>query len=499
MRLTVYFVLFLISFSASAQESGKKIEIKNADRLIGSRTGNADLKRLIGNCVFQQDDVTLSCDSAILNSTTNKVDAYGNVHIKQGDSLNIYSDSLKYFGKTRTALLYDNIRLIDPRGTLYTDRMEYDIKTRVGTYYDGGKLVDKENVLTSKTGYYFSKQQEAYFKDSVVLTNPDYTIDCDTMRYNTSFKIAYFLGPTYIRTEEDLIYCENGYYNTVIDESRFSKNAYYQNKDQKLAGDSLVFKRDIGIGEVFRNITFTDTAQNILLKGHYAKYYENQDKILVTDSAVLILTADSDYLYMHGDTLISVYDSVTDNRTFYAYYGVKIFKSNFRGSADSVVYNSSDSLFKYYYEPTLWVEESQLTADSIHLFMRNKKLDKLNMYNNAFVTNPEDSIRYNQIRGRNMYGTFVNNKLNQLKVEGNGQSVYYAKEDDGGYVGVNQSECSNMLIRFSKNQVSDISFYTQPVATFYPIDEISTDDLQLKGFKWRIDRKPKFANDIFRD
>jgi hypothetical protein len=90
-----------------------------------------------------------------------------------------------------------------------------------------------------------------------------------------------------------------------------------------------------------------------------------------------------------------------------------------------------------------------------------------------------------------MFGYFVNNELIKLDVEGNGQSIYYAKEEDGEYVGVNKADCSNMIIRFKENKVQKVNFKVKPDATFWPLDQIAIEELKLKGFSWRDAIKPK--------
>ena len=81
---------------------------------------------------------------------------------------------------------------------------------------------------------------------------------------------------------------------------------------------------------------------------------------------------------------------------------------------------------------------------------------------------------------------------------GNGETVYFAKEKDSSYTGVNKAECSNLMIHFKDNQVSKIKFYQKPDALFIPIDQIDLEKLKLKDFMWRIEDKPKDVADLFK-
>lgn len=120
------------------------------------------------------------------------------------------------------------------------------------------------------------------------------------------------------------------------------------------------------------------------------------------------------------------------------------------------------------------------------------------LYNTAFITSREDTIRYNQLRGRNMIGYFIDNNLSRIEVYGNGQSIYFARNKKDQLTGVNRADCSNMIILIKDNKVSKLKLIEKPDATFYPINELSPNELKLKGFTWQEERRPVDKNDIYR-
>jgi hypothetical protein len=201
---------------------------------------------------------------------------------------------------------------------------------------------------------------------------------------------------------------------------------------------------------------------------------------------------------MHADTLFATYDSVTKNKAYFAFHNVRLFKSDLQGVCDSLVYTSVDSMVRLFTEPVLWSDKNQLTADSISLQMSNSTMDKMFLKNNAFITSKEDSVRYNQLRGRNMTGYFEKNALYKIDVFGNGQSIYYARNKKQQLTGVNRAECSNMIILLADNKISRLKLIEKPDATFYPINELKPNELVLKGFSWQEEKRPADKNDIFR-
>ena len=70
------------------------------------------------------------CDSAHYHPEKNQVIAFSKVHIKQGDTLDLYSDYLFYDGKSEMALAKGNVELIDKETHLYTDTINYDVKNQ---------------------------------------------------------------------------------------------------------------------------------------------------------------------------------------------------------------------------------------------------------------------------------------------------------------------------------------------------------------------------------
>jgi lipopolysaccharide export system protein LptA len=241
--------------------------------------------------VFKQDFSTLRSDSAYFYPNENAFDAFRNVNINQGDTLNIFSDKLNYNGNTKIAILTDNVKMVDRDATLTTNYLTYNTATRYGTYTSGGKLVNKDNVLTSKNGYYFAQSRDAFFKYDVVLTTIDAIIKTDTLRYNTGTRISYFYGPTniYGKKDKDTLYTENGLYNTITEQAFFGKKNLYKQGTKSLKGDSLFYDRLKGYGRAVKNITFNDNEQKITLKGDLGTYFKADERTVVTENAYMVL------------------------------------------------------------------------------------------------------------------------------------------------------------------------------------------------------------------
>lgn len=481
-------------------EKATQVELLHANSLEYDETISDKTRRLIGDVSFKHDNAIMHCDSAYMYSLTNSLDAFNNVHIIESDTVNIWGDQLNYDGNTKMAIITGKeVILDDSKMRLTTDRLVYNMNEKFGKYTTGGTIVDKKNTLTSVFGYYYEDKNEFFFKDSVVLKNPKYTIYSDTLMYNTTTEIAYFYGPTRIYSEENLIYCENGWYNTVTDQSEFSKNAFMRSDKQVIWGDSIFYDRTAGYGNAKQNVIIVDTSQHVIVNGDYAEYYDEREITIVTGNALMKQKFDEDTLYLHSDTLRTELDTIGgENRTLYAYNKVKMFKDDMQGMCDSLVYSYFDSTIKMFTAPILWSDSNQLTADTIHILIADDKINEMHLINTSFITSREDSLHYNQIKGKKMVGHFKDDKLHKVDVFGNGQTVYYVSEEGSETIdNVNTAASSDLVIYVDSNKVSKITFMTQPDATLYPIAEAPKEELVLKGFAWHGTKRPLKIEDIF--
>ncbi|NNC84891.1 MAG: LPS export ABC transporter periplasmic protein LptC [Bacteroidia bacterium] len=481
-----------------AQET-VKVELMHADRLEGDEILGPDIRKLIGNVGFKHVDTRMFCDSAYLNSADNSLRAFGNVRINSEDGVRVNAKRLDYDGNERTAKLFEDINMTDGKMTLTTDYLVYNLQDEVAYYTNDAKIVDGQNTLTSKKGTYYTPSQSFVFSNNVKLDNPRYELLSDTLKYNTVTETATFFGPSEIISKQkvgDVVYCNEGWYNTQTEESYFGVNTRIITSGQELHADSLYYNKKTGIGRAFKNVELKDTTEGISVTGNWAYYDEINQKAKVSENALLVQSFDNDSLYLHADTLLSVTDSATGVRDYYAYYSVKLFKSDMQGVCDSLAYVSSDSVIIFHGDPILWSTTNQLTADSMKLHLRDSKLDALDMYGSSFIISQEDSIRFNQIKGRTMNGFFKDSKLYKVDVDGNGQTIYYARNSKDELIGVNRADCSSLTIFVKDNEVEKLLMYTQPESTFYPILELPPSQLKLKDFKWLYHLKPETVEEL---
>lgn len=495
----IYMFLFVEMAFAQKDTSKTFIDILNADVLRGERVNGVDVQKLIGRVALHQNGANFYCDSALFFERTNSIHAFGRIHIKQGDSLSLYGDTLYYDGNTQIATVLGRVRLIEKQVELVTSKLVYNRVTQVAFYTDSATTTSNADQLSSRKGYYYSNTKKMAFRDNVVIVNPEYTLKSDTLIMDTEKDITYFYGPSEIISKDSYIYCEDGWYDKPNDKAEFNKNAYVISNNHILRGDKLYYERKKGYGKAIKNVSIEDTVERVVITGHFAESYQNIKRYFVTDSAQVIRYFDNDTLYMHADTLLSFMDNeVDENRIISAFHHVKFFKKDMQGACDSSAYYEKDSLMRMYVNPVVWSDENQITADYIEIKMAQGNIYEMHMKEKAMLVTEIDTTMYNQISGDNMDAFFIENDLRRVEVLNAGNIIYFIEDEKDGVIGLEKIESQDVTIRIQNKQIQQVVPRVKPRAVMHPIHKVPEDAYKLPGFSWQSKRRPKDRWDIFK-
>lgn len=522
MQKTLLFILFLV-ISALALGQEKPADGKQINIIYGG-TFSKDEAKAPGASIFSKDDrqvqfehqgADLWCDYAIFYQKENRLKAVGNIRLQQGDSIQMTSGKIDYDGTTKLAKAWQNVILEQTPGMrLETDTLRFDREKQEAYYKDFGTVIDSVNTLTSQIGRYYMETKKYQFLDSVHIDNPEYVLDSKQLDYYTSSKNAYMYGPSTIIGETYKIYCERGFYDTKIESGYGIKNTRIDYNDRIIVGDSVYFNKALEFASATNNIKITDTINKGILRAHYAEVFKAKDSVFATIRAVAINLVEKDSLYMHGDTLMIT--GVPDKRMVRAFRNAKFYKTDLSGKADSIHIDQATGLTqligkripattkeidwpKLY--PIIWSADNQMTGDSIHLIsnIETEKLDSLKVIKNAFVVSLDTIGKkgYNQAKGINLFGKFIENELKEVDLISNTEVVYWMYNDDQELIGINKTVCSKINITFANNDVEDLTFFVDPDGTIFTEGNLAAEQRILKGMVWRGDERILTKDDIF--
>ncbi len=485
-------------YPTSSASSGNMVEIIHTDSVVIIADGTLEKYKLLGNVKLRQGTSTMDCNLAILNKTNNTVDAFGKVKIVQADTVTITGDTAYYNGNSRIAKITGKVLLNDNTIKLNTRRLDYDLNTHVGYYNRGGKIEEKKSTLTSREGFYDTVSKVFLFYKDVKIVDEESTVSTDSLKYSTLSKEAFFIAPTNITTKTDTMLVRRGVYNTSTKVSSFYGRSTARTKDYLLTADTLNYDTPTEIGILKGRAEIFSKKDSVILTGNLGKYFGKQGTSFMTNAALMRAIQGKDTLFLTGDTLLSVDNKELNTKKLSAYGKVKIFRTDIQGSCDSLIYNVADSSIVFFKKPLLWANDSQSEADTITLRLINNKVRRMYLSTRSFVITVDSAKNFNQVKGRRIT-SYLNEKsdIEQVLVEGNGESIYFALDEKNKLIGMNRVQCSKMRINFRNNEVKRIAFIGKPDASLTPPHEIKPEAKELDGFRWRIEEKPTKEATIF--
>jgi lipopolysaccharide export system protein LptA len=534
-----------------------------ADKQYLQKTDSNQLVSYAGHVKVRQGKTLFYADSAIINPVANTLESFGNVHINDADSIHIYAQYLRYMGIDKKALLTKKVRLTDKKSTLTTENLTYDVNLKLGTYLYGGKVVNKKTTLTSTEGNYYGDTKDIYFYKNVLLVQPDGTIKTDSLQYNTNTEVSTFISPTVIKDKKGLtIKTREGFYDIKKKIANLYKRSIIEDSTFSITADEIAIDSLNGLSEFRGNAVYRskDKEQGFDMIANNIKTNNKRSTIMATQIPLLIIKQGADSIFITADTLFSgrvidllktkkipnvrpvpvdtsikkgvlkdtikvttaakspikkgaaknAVDSIklktastppvdSTLKYFEAYKNVKIFSDSLQAVGDSLFFSGSDSVFRLFNNPIIWAQENQISGDTIYLFLKNKKPERLYVFENALSISKVDSSNYfNQVRGNSINALFDSTgQVHFLTAKGSAENIYYAQDEQNGFVGVNKNSCDLIEINFTDGKPKRVKFINNLEGGLLPMrGKTNHDELKLKSFNWQDKLRPKSKFDI---
>ena len=496
----LFFLLISFSFFWShfsiAQEK-KKIILEYADFTDHNQTEIPGAVVLIGNVRVNHDGAIITCNKAYQFIDENYIKLFGNVKINQGDTLFMDSRYAEYNGDKKFAYATGNVNMRSPEMSLVTDTINLDRNTQQAYYNSYGTIVSGENTLKSKSGRFFINQKKYQFLTAVTLTNPKYVMKTNHLDYYTNSGHSYVFGPTTITGKDSFIYTEKGFYDTKKNLAHLLTKSYIKQDTQIIKGDSLYYDRNRQFSSATRNVSVTDTVNKFKVTGHYAEVYKMKDSLFIEKRALAVTQVENDSLYTHAKRLVVT--GKPGNRIMRGYNNARFYKTDMSGKCDSIHSDEARGLTQLIKRPVVWNGDSQLTGDVIHIISNSKteQIDSLKVLTNAFIIQRDTlGTGYNQIKGKNLYGKFRDNKLYQVDLIGNAEKIFYMYDKDRLF-GIDKGVGSSIRLELKDNKITSATLFRKTESQIYPDAELPQNVRKLRGFIWRGDEVIKSKDDIF--
>lgn len=500
-------------------KEGQQIRLNGADVLTYDTYDRPNVQRLIGNVSFSHGNATMTCDSAYLNEKEQIFEAFGNVHMVQGDTVHMYGRYLHYDGKTKLAKLRYEVKLENKTTTLFTDSLDYDRIEDMAYYFEGGTIVDAQNTLTSDYGQFYPQSNDAEFRYNVKLVNDSTEMTTEHLYYNTQTKVGRYDGTTEIQGKKGRISSTRGTYDLNKNVGILLNRSEVYSGHRQLVGDSIYYDATTDFGEAFGAMELHDTVQRASLYGDYGYFDATKDYGFTTSRAYAVDYSQKDTMYIGADTLELISfkrDVLADTSQLYpayvlkdsisreirAYQRVKVYRHDIQAIANSLHYTATDSALRLLGKPMLWQEDRrQVSGDTIVCYFKNQKLDYSDINGSGFAIEQmiDRKSYFNQVKGDRIRTYVEDSTVRKIDVSGTiVESVFYMKDDKKQtYSGMNRMTSTGMLVLLDSGRPQKTYWSGEVSGKVYPIAMAQAQQADLlDGFNWAIDTRPLQPNDV---
>jgi lipopolysaccharide export system protein LptA len=434
--------LILPAIVVYCQETGEPTTIIG-DSLIGKQINGENIREVIGHVILTQGNIRITCNRATQFLAKNDAILEGDVVVTQ-DTLTINADKGYYYGNDRIA------------------------KCTTGV-----KLNDKKIILTAVNGNYYFNENRAYFTENVKLYDTATTLTADQL--------------TYFKKEEKAIAVGNVSIKDSIN---------------TIQSDSMIHFRNDRITYADKNVKIIDSKNNTIIYSSHLEDYAKKKYTLITNFPVLVKIDTLDK--GRKDSLIissRIMESFNDtSKKFIATDSVRIVRGEFASRNNyTILFKEKDKIITMKRNPedsfpVLWYELTQLSGDSIEIFLQNNKLDKIDVYKNGLIVSQNKNFvnRFDQISGDMIIIYFDSLGISTTDVLGNVLSIYYTYEDEDPN-GLTKSSAQKAKIIFQNKKADEVKLYGNPVSDYYPENMVEGNELTytLPSFMVLKDRPEK--------
>jgi lipopolysaccharide export system protein LptA len=400
--------------------------------------------------VTAQTTKTITVDHAdsLIGYTLNGEDVRelsGNVRITQANVVILCDHALQYVVSGKVELT-GHVILHDDSMTIRTPRGAYFRDARHAEAYERVTLDDGVSHLEADFGAYDVDPRVAFFHTRVVARDTTAVLHADSLVYERNTKRMHATGRVRVINDEDAV---------------------------TITGGDLVHDGETGHSRVTRS--------PVLVK------YD-------TSAGGAI-----DTLIVKSLVMESFQDSV---RRMRATDSVRFVRRDLAGKAGDVLFYTRGDSLELRSSPVLWYEDTQVTGDSINVYLRQRALDRIVVMGNAFAISQSDSLypdRFDQLAGETIAMKFHDRALERINVDVRALSVYYMYEDSAAN-GLSRASGDGITIVFADGKAKSIRVVGGVEGKYFPEPMVSKREreYQLPGFQWRSDR-PDFHASMQKD
>ena len=293
----------------------------------------------------------------------------------------------------------------------------------------------------------------------------------------------------------------------------------------KAVADSIVRRKDLD-SSIVQALARGDTIRTKKLADSLKKFGWTDSALtrnglpIPVDSFALRRTDDSlreaAVQQHYADSIAHLPPTDSTLRYIIGFHHVRIFSDSLQAVADSLYYSTKDSIFRLFYDPVAWGSGNyQITGDTMYMYTKNKKANRLYVFENALAINRVSRSLYNQLKGTTINCFFLGGDIDFIRAKGNAESIYYIADDKKAYTGANRAHGDIIDMIFGPKldsagqievdsagkpkgkELDRVVIRSDAEGTITPMRRVIPEDMIVRGFKWWEKRRPKSKEAMF--
>lgn len=424
-------MIFLLSSVLSFPQE-KEMIVVIGDSLIGRVENGESIREVSGNVILTQGNVRITCTKAIQYLSRNDAELIGNVVATQ-DTLTIKTERGFYYGNLRKTSSNSGVILDDKKVILTADAGEYFFDVNKAVFQSNVKLFDTASTLTSQQLTYLRNEDRVIATNNVKIIDSANTIFADTIDHFRKTQITFASGNVVIKNNEN---------NSLV----FGEHLEDYRQDKYTIIDKLPMLVQVDTSRSTDSLGFeTIRLDTLFIQCKVMEVFrEPVQKFIATDSVIII----RDLFSSKNDLTVYLKDE------------------------EKII---TQKISDEHNQPVLWYDNSQLTGDSITIYIESKRIRELDVDGNAFMVSQNKNFnqRFDQSSASGIKMFFEDNKIQRAEFFGNVYSIYYLYEEEQPN-GLMKANSKDAVILFEDNEVSEVKLYGSPGSEYYP-------ELQVNG------------------
>ena len=414
-----------------------------------------------------------------------------------------------YYSDMKDVYFKNNVVLNDPSYHLTTDSLLYNTEFETARFISPTLIRDSSNrTIVTSDGYYNLQTGKAEFGQNPVINDGAVRITALRIAVDDSTGISQAEGnASIVDTAQGTtilagIIFRNNKTESVLATRKPLMIIRQENDSIYVSADTLFSARltDLYVpppatkADTISDIDVTDSSEAVSLTDSLT-VDSTQNIIAKSDSLQGVTVIDT----LSGVTNVNLQPKITDstNRYFEAFRNVRIFSDSLQAASDSLFYSFADSTFRLFQQPVIWANKSQITGDTIYLFTKNKKADRLQVFENSLIVNEVQPEVYNQVGATRLDGFFIDGAIDSVRARGFAKSIYYLQDEDSAFSGINEANSDIMDVYFKNSELFKVVFRSAVTGTLWPIRQKDPGEMRLTNFQWLEAQRPKTKYELF--